>query len=308
MIRRWILYLAILLGSIAFYIANQQWLGWLLVVAVLTLPLFGLLVSLPAMLCARASIRCAGILHPGDAEIPVIQLRCALPLPLYRGRIRVRRTTTGESWLLKEGEKLPTEHCGQLVCQPLKLFIFDYLGLFRLRVYRQQSASAIVRPVVSAVESLPDLDRYLSQSWKPKPGGGFSENHELRLYRPGDNLNQVHWKLTAKTGKLVIREAMEPQRGLVLLTMDLQGDPETLDRKFGQLQGMSAHLILQGLAHEIRVLTGSGLCTLPVTNETDLHKAIDRLLSQPPAAEGSVLNEQFIASWHCHIGGETHER
>ena len=39
MVRRWILYLVVLLGSIGFYIANQQWLGWLLLILVLTIPI-----------------------------------------------------------------------------------------------------------------------------------------------------------------------------------------------------------------------------------------------------------------------------
>ena len=68
-------------------------------------------------------------------------------------------------------------------------------------------------PEVPAHPRHPDLDRYIARAWKPKSGGVCRRNHELRLYRPGDSLNQVHWKLTAKTGKWMIRQPMEPQRG-----------------------------------------------------------------------------------------------
>ena len=307
MVRRWILYLVILLGSIAFYVANQQWLGWMLLVLVLAIPFFSLLVSLPAMLSARASVRCAGILEKHMEEVPNFHLVCRFPLSLTRGKIRVRRTITGESWILKPKEKLPTDHCGQLVCQPEKLMIYDYLALFRLKVTKKKSTSVIVRPDRISMDAPPDLDRHLSRSWKPKPGGGFSENHELRLYRPGDSLNQVHWKLTAKTGKLVVREAMEPQLGRMLLTMNLRGSPEILDRNFAELLWMGRHLLQMGMRFEIHVLTGIGAWMRTVTNEPELEKAIDDLLSQPPAEEGSILDRQIPASWRCHIGGETGE-
>ena len=307
MVRRWILYLVILLGSIGFYVANQQWLGWMLLVLVLTIPFFSLLVSLPTMLSARASVRCAGILEKHMEEIPEFSLSCRFPLPLTRGKIRVKRTTTSESWILKPGEKLPTDHCGQLVCQPEKLVIYDYLALFRLKITKKKSTSVIVRPDKITLSAPPELDRHLSRSWKPKPGGGFSENHELRLYRPGDSLNQVHWKLTAKTGKLVVREALEPQLGRMLLTMNLRGTPDILDRNFAELLWMGRHLLELGMRFEIHVLTGYGVWMRTVTSEPELEKAMDNLLSQPPAEEGSILDRQIPASWRCHIGGETGE-
>lgn len=307
MVRRWILYLVILLGSIGFYVANQQWLGWFLLVLALTVPFFSLLVSLPAMLSTRATVRCAGVLEKHMDEIPTFSLICKFPLPPSRGKIRVSRTITGESWILKSGDKLPTDHCGQLVCRPEKLVIYDYLALFRLKVTKKQSASAIVRPDKISMDAPPELDRHLSRSWKPKPGGGFAENHELRLYRPGDSLNQVHWKLTAKTGKLVVREALEPQLGRMLITMNLRGTPEILDRNFAELLWMSRHLLQLGMRFELHVLTGSGVWMRTVTNDPELEKAMDELLSQPPAATGSILDRQTSASWRCHIGGESGE-
>lgn len=307
MVRRWILYLVVLLGSIGFYIANQQWLGWLLLILVLTIPFFSLIVSLPAMLTTQARVQCAGLLERNMEEIPTLKTECKLPLPPCRGRIRVSRTITGESWVLKPNEKLPTDHCGQLVCRLDKLYIYDYLALFRLRIVKKKSASVIVRPEKISMDAPPELERHLSRSWKPKPGGGFSENHEMRLYRPGDSLNQVHWKLTAKTGKLVVREALEPQLGRMLITMNLRGTPEQLDRYFAELLWMSRHLLELGLRFEIHALTGSGMWMAPVSNEPDLYKALDGLLSQPPAADGSVLDRQIPASWRCHIGGESGE-
>jgi len=304
---RWLIYLATLLGSIVFYWAYQQWLAWILLLFVLTLPLFSLLVSLPAMLTVRVRVRCPGILRLNEAETPVLHIQCRLPAPPIRGRIRVTRTVTGESWLLRPGAPLPTDHCGHLVCRPDRVAVYDYLRLFRLFVHRKQHASILVRPDPIPMKAPAQLDRCAARTWKPKPGGGFAENHELRLYRPGDSLNQVHWKLTAKTGKLMIREAMEPQQGLMLLCMTLRGSSRELDRKFGRLLWMGKHLLQQDLRYHLRVLTGQGLQTIPVADEEALIAAIDQLLSAPPAAEGAALPDTFACSWQLHIGGDADE-
>lgn len=258
------------------------------------------------MLLVQVKVRCAGVLEMGEVETPALHIQCPLPAPPVRGRIRVRHAITGESRLLKRNMPLPTDHCGQLVCRPDRVAVYDYLGLFRLAVYRKRSASVVVRPVPIPMKHPEKLERRAARSWKPKPGGGFAENHELRLYRPGDSLNQVHWKLTAKTGKLVIREAMEPRQGRILLVMALQGSAEELDRKFGRLRWMGTYLLQQGLHYELCVSTGRGLQTLPVYDETALLHAIDLLLSLPQAAQDAPVPE-VSAAWQLCIGGDADE-
>ena len=305
MARRWCLYLAVLLGSIVFYWAYQQWLAWLLLVTVLVLPLLSLVVSLPAIMRMRMEIRCAGVLEVGMKETVALFAQCGMPAPPYRGMIRVTRTLTGEIWTKKPGEYLPAEHCGQLLCSLYKTYAYDYLGLFRLRVHRKKDMSVIVRPKPLAMKVPSGLEQYVAQMWKPKPGGGFSENHELRLYRPGDNLNQVHWKLTAKTGKLVVREAMEPEGKNLLLTMVIRGNRETLDRMFGRLQWLGGFLLRQGLRFDLHALTGDGVQKWSIANEAQLQTAIDKLLCQQPAEKDAI--QQQAALWSYHIGGEKDE-
>ena len=129
----------------------------------------------------------------------------------------------------------------------------------------------------------------------------------MRSSRPGDSLNQVHWKLTAKTGKWMIRQPMEPQRGLVMLTMTLRGSPEELDRKFGRLLWLGSYLVGKDVRFEIRALTADGVQSSWVQTEQELSKAIDTLLCAGEAKEGSIRDFGFAASWQYHIGGEPDE-
>ena len=57
-----------------------------------------------------------------------------------------------------------------------------------------------------------------SESYAPdRAGYDLSEVYQLREYRPGDSLRQMHWKLSGKLDRLVIREASLPVRRSVLL-------------------------------------------------------------------------------------------
>lgn len=300
-------YLCGLLGCLVFYIAYQEWFSWILLLCVAGLPWLSLLLSLPGILTFRISAGCPAAVSVGVEADAVLMGSSRFPVPPFKGRIRLRRCTTGEQWRHTKGTALPTNHCGGIVVSPEKVRVCDYLGLFRIPVRKIEDRTVIVRPEPMEMEVPPDLSRYLARSWRPKPGGGYAENHELRLYRPGDNLNQVHWKLTAKAGKMIIREPMEPERGLVLLTMDLKGSAAELDKKFGKLLWLSALLLEQNVKHEIRALTGAGLEAWTIAGEGDLRKCIDQLLCREPAGAGSIRDQSFPASWQYYIGGDSDE-
>lgn len=300
-------YLVALLGSWVFYIAYGEWFSWLLLLTVLGLPWLSLLISIPAMTQFRAAPEGPELLSVhGDGQIWLAG-SCGLPMPPFRGKLRLRHIISGEIRRCHTGSALPTGHCGGIAVTAEKVRVCDYLGLFSFPVKFTDEKIILVRPEPVAVNSLPSLRQYITKGWKPKFGGGFAENHELRLYRPGDNLNQVHWKLSAKTGKLILREPMEPIRGLILLTMDLKGSPEALDRKFGRLLWLGNHILKEELPFELRVLTAEGLQNFSIHNEAALNRAIDTLLCTPAVKDGSIREQAYAASWQYHIGGEPDE-
>lgn len=302
MLGRRIVYLIALLGGLVFYWAYREWLSWFVLCLLVTLPWFSLLVSLPAMLTCRGEVECPAAVVKGTESELIWRGYSPFPLPSLTGKLMVTNILTGQTKKLRSGDVLPTEHCGQLQIALRRPRSHDYLGLFSLPVRKQASSSVLVRPVPVPVDNPPDMTRYQVNAWKPKPGGGFSENHELRLYRPGDSLKQVHWKLSAKTGKLITREPMEPLRNRMLLTLELRGTPQQLDEKLGRLLWMSRYLLRCELPHSIQCLTGSGMLTFPVSCQEDLNRTVDTLLRSAPAGQEEPVYTG--ASWRCHIGGD----
>lgn len=301
------LYLAVLASCILFYIAYGQWLSWLVLVTVLAAPWFSLLLSLPSILTFRVSASAPRFLEMGTPEELWLVGGSRLSMPPFRGRLKLKRLISGESWYYHDRQDLSTEHCGGIQITPEGVRVFDYLGLFSFPVRCREKHILLVRPKPVPMDLKQEVQQYVAHSWVPKSGGGYAENHELRLYRPGDSLNQVHWKLSAKTGDLIIREAMEPRQGLILLTMNLRGTPEELDRKFGRLLWLGEYLLEQNVRFELRVLTGDGLQTFSIPARPQLMRSIDILLCKKAAEEGDLKQREMAASWRCHIGGAPDE-
>lgn len=304
---RRILYLAILGLVSIFYIAYGQWLSWIILLTVAGLPWLSLAISLPAMLRFHAAPAGPVVLEMGNSGELWLMGSCNLPMPPFRGRLRLQHRISQESWLYQSPDDLSTTHCGGITVTLEKAKVCDYLGLFSLPVRCPDRKTILIRPLPVPMDLEKNPLRHIAKHWRPKSGGGYAENHELRLYRPGDSLNQVHWKLSAKTGNLILREAMEPQQGLVLLTLNLRGTPDQIDRKMGRLLWLGDYLLQQEIRFALHALTGAGILTFSIAAPGDLKKAIDTLLCQSAASEGDLRSRAFSAAWHCHIGGDEDE-
>lgn len=300
-------YLALLGAGVLFFFTYQEWLSWLFLLILLLFPWFSLVLSLPGMLNLRVEPKAPAAVRRGTRTVVRLIGWCRFPVPPFRGKLQITRLTTGETWKQATDAPLPTDHCGSLLVEPDGTWVYEYLGLLGIPVRKREDLTVTVRPEALPIGQLPDLDRFLARSWRPKFGGGYAENHELRLYRPGDSLNQVHWKLSAKTGKLILREPMQPERGLMLLTMNLRGNAEELDRKFGRLLWLGNALLEKEAAFQLRCLTSCGVQTWEIDHPRTLECAVDRLLGCSPAAQGDLREARIRASWHYHIGGEPDE-
>ena len=314
MLRNWLVYLLGLAGALVFHIYYFGWYSWFVLVLAVALPWFSLLVSLLAMLRTRLRMDAPALLTRNEAAY--VTLRAGngfLPQPLCRFRLTITAVMTGERRSLRQSTQsqgswyvpLDTSHAGAYLCQVEKARVFDYLGLFRLPVRAPAPVETVIRPVPREPARLPNLRHFLVRQLKPKPGGGFSEEHELRDYRPGDSMREIHWKLSVKTDRTIVREAQEPVRGLTLLTFDLRGTPGRVDATLEELLWLSQWLLDHDTPHQILWIdpTDCETATASIEAPADLEALLSRLLRTPlrpdtPSLEGRTFPR---ATWRCHI-------
>ena len=303
MLQRWMVYLTLLAGSLVYYWAHGAWLSGILLMVVLLLPWLSLLLSLPAMVSCRGHLSAPEHVTKGVSALLRTELSGRFPLPATGGKVKLQRLSDNQLLSVAPNGSLPTDHCGGYRLHSRYLWLCDYLGLLQLPIRIRDNFLFLVRPAPTLPQQLPDLSRYLCVNARPKSGGGYSENHELRLYRPGDSLRQIHWKLSAKTGQLILREPMEARQDDAILTMELSGAASVRDQKLGRLLGMSRYLAENGLRHRIFCYTGKGMVVLSVSNEAEVYSALDTILQQPAAPEGELPGYPK-ALWRYHIGGD----
>ncbi len=308
MVVRWFRYLAVWLVSLTFYFAYRQWMAWIVLLSVSFLPLLSLAVSLPAMLLSRLKLTMPKAVTAGSVTPLELQLECPLPPPIWRVRVNARHTLTQTSWILQPDLDCPTEHCGALYMSFSRGRVYDYMGLFFLPKKVPEDTRLLIRPQQLRPKNLPDPDKNIVTYWKPKAGGGFSENHELRLYRPGDSLRQIHWKLSGKTGKLIYREPMMLVSNRLLLRLVHGGTPQQLDRKLGKLLWLGLYLQSRDLKFDILADTVAGQKLWQIDSKQALLEVLDSLLCTQPLEQAELKVPNLTGSvWQYYIGGDANE-
>lgn len=313
--RNRLIYLILLAGMTAFFREYRGWISWYGLLVMLALPLLSLVWSLFRagwirfrMIPARP--RCL----PGDVNELSLTLATGQKPPLLCGLTTCVRDEMGDAVYLEklrfsrrsgEGVILPTEHCGVYTCRARHVWTRDLLGLFCLPVQSPAACTVIVEPKACAPQPTPDLSRFRTMRFRPVPDGGFSEVHEIREYRPGDSLKSVHWKLSAKTGELVVREPQEPIWKSAMLTFALPEARDEADVRLGELLWMSRSLLEAGAGHSVCWHDGTCVRMLPVTCEEELWNAVHLILRCPVGKKIPARSEweRPPADWVYHVGG-----
>lgn len=142
------------------------------------------------------------------------------PFPRISAKYAVRHLNGSQSHFLRtdysvfHGTRnyrldLKLDYCGvyEIVCE--ELFSYDFFGIFARRLECPRTVNIIVMPkeigVVADTEALGIFDEKDAYN-DPLAGDDVSEIKELRGYREGDRLSQVHWKLSSKSEDLIVKE------------------------------------------------------------------------------------------------------
>lgn len=307
MVKRWLVFLTVWLSCLIFFLFYREWPGWILFAAVTALPPLSLLLMGSSLRSSKLNCSIPHAVIRGQQATVELSVTAKDYDPLWSAKLRLSHSFSGKTYKIKPNQNLPTAHCGILCISVGGVYIHDPLGLFRFRIAPRRQIEVAVRPEPAAPEAIPELGGKTATQWRPRRGGGFAESHDLRLYRPGDNLRQIHWKLSAKTGSLILREPMEPLHSRLLLRMELMGNLEEIDGKLSHLLWLSNYLLSKGLPHHWQVLTAKGAAEFTITDEETLFLSLDSLLRCQPATAGSVLDQPSNAAWWHYIGGDSHE-
>ena len=275
-----------------------------------------LLSVLCAYRCSRKAAFSLDVPRHGEKGAPLVCRLCAPLLLLCEGRAELRlqnaftREEARAAVVVGEAVSLPVPHCGLLTVTAENAEIRDLFGLCRFPVSSGAPQTVPVWPTVFPAQVTLDCaapqTREDSRLSAVRRGSDFTETQAVRPYHPGDPVRQIHWKLSAKMDALIVREPLEPVRGQAILSFDLAGSRETVDRTIGLLRWMSGWLLSQELSHTVCWLDPESFA--PLSAAISVAENIDRLtenLLRTGLCDGtpSIAHRSFpAADWRYHIG------
>ena len=182
-------------------------------------------------------------------------------LPLTKGiaKVRYENKFSGDKGKLKirfsvdagkkRDRRIPVVmyNCGNVAITVEKVRIYDYLNLFAWTIGRHfEKQDILVLPPMKEMylgkdrwynETNEDSDRFSLY----KKGDDPSEIFNIRDFMDGDKIQRIHWKLSSKTGNLMVKEGSLPLKKAIHIFIDLCVTAIKEER------GRNVNLLIQGV-------------------------------------------------------------
>ena len=145
---------------------------------------------------------------------------------------------------------------GVLSINVKKTKIYDIFGLFSKKLATASEKSTIVYPRLlemeiymdRPVETSGDGSRYSTE----KKGMDNSEIFAIRDYSYGDEIRKIHWKLSGKVDKIVVRDFSLPLNYSIFLLIELsKTDEQIMDAMMELYLSLSRVLLYEGINHNL---------------------------------------------------------
>ena len=292
---RRIIYAIAVAGTAFFYVLYPFWFAWYLFLLVLFLLPFDLIVSLPGMLSRHVTLSSPKILERGEDGIAVLTTHRSSKFPARCVKVWLKVSgddfTAWRRFIVSAEEggryevEIDTSRTGVTVFESKRSWTVSIMGLICLPSKLYTRTSVLILPPPEKPPHTVALPRGIIL--KPKPGGGFSEDYDLRPYRKGDPIRAVHWKVSAKFDSLIIREPLVPPAHSRLLHAMQWKQAQERDLILSRLRWVSDYLLKWDLAYYVRL--GENGPIAEIDSKSDLNEylylvldgAIDDLPTPP---------------------------
>ena len=184
---------------------------------------------------------------------------------------------------------------------PLVAVASDPLGLTQRETVVAEPFELLVHPRVEQVSDRPLTRQFEDPPIRPpvsKPWPSGLEFYGMREYVPGDDLRRIVWRATARTGKVMVREAEQGITDRITIMLDTDRgrhsrDGEGLSESFEAGVRVAASLGVRHLreGYEVRTETNGGPLTRPLRGAASQLLLLDNLarLDMSRASLGTML-------------------
>ena len=189
-------------------------------------------------------------LLPADLELPVGAATAIFHLPRMKpGQVHEDLFT------------IPTSRRAVVVVGPVRSVRADPLHLLRRRVLWTEPEDLFIHPrTVALAGSAAGFIRDLEGMPTTELSSADVSFHALRDYVPGDDRRHIHWKTTARTNKLMVRQFEETRRAHLAVSLSINTDEYSSEQEFELAISVAASIGRQAIREqrELDVITQKG--------------------------------------------------
>jgi uncharacterized protein (DUF58 family) len=204
------------------------------------------------------------------------------------------------SWLIRA----PLTRRGHFRIEPLHIRTGDPFGFFEAAATVGQGVSVIVFPRLEPLPMwrLPSASLEGSHASRERTLQTTPLATTVRPYAPGDSMNRIHWKSTARHGEIQVKEFDLEQTADAWIILDLQrsvqtgrGDESTAEAAIRAAASIADKAITENRAVGMTVNAGR-TAFLPADRGGRQHQKIMQLLAAVEADASAPLFETLITS------------
>ncbi|MGN1105380.1 MAG: DUF58 domain-containing protein [Huintestinicola sp.] len=267
-----ILYILILIGGAAFYLLFADTLSFVLLISLIILPVILLVELIISSAFLRCSVKTEKVTafrgEPCEAAF-CISNNSVFPLPNTRLRIKTVCFPDGKTTFSNVNIPLPalrtetvtvtlgSEHCCRAEITVESVKIYDLLRIFSARRFkRKMKCTAYIIPKLreqyaeeaNAIMRHSETELYAeSETVKERGNGAPGDVCGFREFLPGDRLSLMHYKLSARFDKDIVKIFNINGDTRFLLTADLTSeDHDKRDSALERLMSVAYYLAQQG--------------------------------------------------------------
>lgn len=221
------------------------------------------------------------------------------------GAFRQRRVsaTAGSRETVTAQLSLINSRVGTVIVSTTGIRVYDAFGLFVFKKADLPDKSVIIYPnmrdvevlLEKPVENTGDGSRYSPD----RPGQDVSEIFALRDYAPGDEIRKIHWKLSGKLDRTVVRDFSMPLNYSIFLLLELtKGSEDLVDAQVELFMALSRSLLEKGINHNMGWYDGAeGMFKVKELDDFEgFELASAEMLSSYASEENSNALDYYAAS------------
>jgi len=206
---------------------------------------------------------------------------------------------------------VPTDHRGVVTVGPVRVRRGDPFGLVSSDRSFAQALELLVHPrVVALASARPGLLRDLEGQATRDLSSSDLSFHALREYVPGDDRRMIHWRTSARTGTLMVRQVEDTRRTRTTVALATGTDDYADADELELAVSVAASLALHVLRDERELTFLAGPRRLGALTPSSLLDECARLLLDPSGTSTAdlphrVAAEPATSSVAFLVGGST---